>query len=117
MAPFLKSANHALFEDPLDEDDLCDVDVEDLVDSQRGKRKRKKARKWLLPAGIRLGKILVVVQIEAEPSSLPLPTLSKASGTWILNCQDVLYPLTNPLLIYFLPTVNVGTPTDEQCRH
>ncbi|CAB9511646.1 expressed unknown protein [Seminavis robusta] len=83
VAPFFKSANHALFEDTFDEepeeeeeDSDLDIDIEDVLRRQ-GKRKRKKRRNWLLPAGIRLGKILVVMQIDAEPSTLPLPTLSK----------------------------------------
>lgn len=41
------------------------------------KRKRKEHRVQILPAHIRLGEVLIVVQINADPASLPLPTLSK----------------------------------------
>lgn len=42
-------------------------------------RKRKKGQrsKFILPAHLRLGHILMIVQIRAKPSDLPLPTLSK----------------------------------------
>ena len=83
VLPFLRNANHSLLEDPFandgddtESDNDDDVDVEDLFTR---KRRRKTGRKWLLPARVRLGNILIMVQIDAEPSQLPLPTLSKVS--------------------------------------
>ncbi|KAL7471192.1 hypothetical protein ACHAXS_011493 [Conticribra weissflogii] len=43
----------------------------------RRKRKKGHRSKLILPAPLRLGHILMVVQIRAKPSDLPLPTLSK----------------------------------------
>jgi hypothetical protein len=88
VAPFFQSANHSRFENPFDEDDDesddnhgNDMEEVGFSSSRRGsKRGRKKGRQWLLPARVRLGNILVIVQIDAEPSSLPLPTLSKVSA-------------------------------------
>jgi hypothetical protein len=79
VAPFFKSTNHTLMEeDPFQEEDVSEnSDSENEDFPARRKRKRNKARKWLLPARVRLGNVLVIVQIDAEPTSLPLPTLSK----------------------------------------
>ena len=82
VAPFFRSTNHSVFQ----EDSTSDEESEEDEDSQNGfeegypsrrKRRRNRRKKLLLPAQIRLGNILVIVQIDAEPSSLPLPTLSK----------------------------------------
>ena len=86
VAPFFKSGAHKLLEqDDDDESDLeenSDTDTDDSVDSTASlgvKRKRGKRRHHnnLLPASVRLGNILVITQIHAEPTTLPLPTLSK----------------------------------------
>eukprot|EP00536_Pseudo-nitzschia_multiseries_P003061 jgi/Psemu1/63970/estExt_Genemark1.C_430077 len=64
----------------------------------------------LLPANVRIGTILVVVDIHAAPSSLPLPTLSKGrlplhhrpiDSTLQLGLRDCLSSLqsTNPSLL------------------
>ena len=94
VAPFFRSNNtHALYES---DSDNSDSDVEEASDcsydssrddeeaNARKKRKRKRRTK-LLPAGIRLGNVLVIAQIHANPSSLPLPTLSKVR----LDCLSV----------------------------
>jgi len=96
VRPFLRNANHALFDDPCEKDgsnydngteeeeggDYDDngigigIGVEDAFSKKR-RRRKKTNKKWILPARVRLGNILVLVQIDAEPSQLPLPTLSK----------------------------------------
>ena len=74
VAPFFQSQTHALWEAREDHDD--DGDTDDIEARCRRKRK-KESRSGLLPAKVRLGEILVIVQIHADPLSLPLPTLSK----------------------------------------
>lgn len=88
VAPFFRSNTHALYESDSDDNGELDSDEEDGSDCSydssaeeekanvRNKRKRKKRAK-LLPAGIRIGSMLVIAQIHANPSALPLPTLSK----------------------------------------
>lgn len=83
VAPFFQKSNHArLHVDEYETDDESTSDEHDLEfessrDSRRRGRRRKKGSSVLLPAAQRLGKILVVIQIHAKPSTLPLPTLSK----------------------------------------
>jgi len=82
VAPFLKSTTHSLFRGQSQIDDKSssedgDSDVENI---RGGKRKKKEGHvKCILPASLRLGDVLMVVQIRATPSALPLPTLSKVS--------------------------------------
>ena len=82
VAPFFQSSAHSLFQDQsrnyYDDPSSCD---EGDFDHETIKRKRKKERdiKSLLPASLRLGDVLMIVQIRAKPSALPLPTLSKVS--------------------------------------
>jgi len=91
VAPFFRSNNtHALYESDSDNNDESDTDEEEESDcsydssedgekrNARKKRKRKRRTK-LLPSGIRLGNVLAIAQIHANPSALPLPTLSKVS--------------------------------------
>lgn len=86
VAPFFQTGTHALYEE--DEDDPDDPDGDNgSSDEEDGsdaggdgaKRKRKRMRRILLPAKVRLSNIVVIVQIHAEPTTLPLPTLSKVS--------------------------------------
>ena len=82
VAPFLKSTTHSLFRGQSQIDDKSssedgDSDVENIGG---GKRKKTEGQvKCILPASLRLGDVLMVVQIRATPSCLPLPTLSKVS--------------------------------------
>jgi len=98
VAPFFRSNNtHALYESDSDDNDESDTDEKEASDcsydssedgekaNARKKRKRKRRTK-LLPSGIRLGNVLVIAQIHANPSALPLPTLSKVSlVVWALK--------------------------------
>jgi hypothetical protein len=88
VAPFFQSQTHALWEPREDHDD--DGDTDDI--EARFRRKRKQAsRSWLLPAKVRLGEIIVIVQIHADPLSLPLPTLSKVRTTilsYFMTCNS-----------------------------
>ena len=48
------------------------------------KERRKQDKKVLfLPAGLRLGNILIILQLHAKPSELPLPTLSKVNTLYL----------------------------------
>jgi hypothetical protein len=91
VAPFLKTGAHVLFEEDEEElDEQSEGDDSITEDgTERGdasKRKRNRMRRVLLPAKVRLGKIVVIVQIHAEPTTLPLPTLSKVSrkSQWVV---------------------------------
>jgi hypothetical protein len=84
VAPFFKTGAHALYEEDEEEIDEQSEGDDYVTDDgkERGdvsKRKRNRMRRVLLPAKVRLGKIIVIVQIHAEPTTLPLPTLSKVS--------------------------------------
>ena len=76
-----KTNNHHLYEGNRDEsscssDDSRSSDVScSSNDIKRTSKKRKENK--LLPAGARLGNILIIVHIYANPSALPMPTLSK----------------------------------------
>jgi hypothetical protein len=84
VLPFFKQGAHNL----LDGDDDENIEYVEDADGDRdsdfhitaSKRSRPTNRHNLLPAAVRLGSILVIVQIRAEPSMLPLPTLSKVCG-------------------------------------
>lgn len=73
VMPFFNQGAHNLLE--------CDTDSgsDDETDpiSIGAKRKRNRGNRQLLPASLRLGNILLIVQIHAEPATLPLPTLCK----------------------------------------
>jgi len=122
VEPFIRNqiSQHALFDDPFSDDDSdddsdntsqdTDPDVEDLMEGlnrRRKKRKKRRNQKLLLPAHVRLGNLFVIVQIHAEPSSLPLPSLSKVCTccTGIVVCRYVLFALTLPMLLMFDPRV------------
>jgi hypothetical protein len=79
VIPFLKTNQHGLFEESQGSDDSSsEDDSEDDLELVGNKRRRgKRSRRIFLPADARLGKMLLVVQIHAEPSQLPLPTLCK----------------------------------------
>jgi hypothetical protein len=84
VAPFFQTGAHVLYEE--DEEELDEQNEEDDSVTEDGKergdaskRKRNRMRRVLLPAKVRLGKIVVILQIHAEPTALPLPTLSKVS--------------------------------------
>ena len=77
VAPFFRRGNHALLEEEVDEEEsesgtLAEDDV-----PLGTKRLHRRGPRQVLPASVRLGNILLVVQIHAQPSTLPLPTLSK----------------------------------------
>ena len=96
VAPFLKSTTHSMFQEQSqdynqsssDDDDNDDFDMENI-----GRRKRKKERKvrCILPANMRLGDVLMVVQIRAKPSALPLPTLSKVRSRIVVACLGTFH--------------------------
>ena len=83
VTPFFQKGTHALLEDGTDSLDGHDEDAEaddeslEYGEGAGAKRRRRPKLRNLLPASARLGNILVIVQIHAQPSNLPLPTLSK----------------------------------------
>jgi hypothetical protein len=78
VAPFFKTGAHNLLE--RNDDSGYESENSNISSEPIGiKRSRAVKRHNILPASIRLGNVLVVVQIHAEPASLPLPTLSKVS--------------------------------------
>lgn len=73
VAPFFQSHKHQLWEEKRDR-----KHADDIVGIGENENTRKRQRNYsILPAKIRLGKILVVVNVDAVPAVLPLPTLSK----------------------------------------
>lgn len=83
LAPFFaRNDAHALYCEDEDEDsDDSDYESDDpeTIFNNMQKRKRPKKTLALRPAGLRLGNIIVIVQLNAKSSQLPLPTLSKVS--------------------------------------
>jgi hypothetical protein len=78
VAPyFIRNRTHDMFED---DESSCTSDEESQT-AMIGKRKKNK-KVLLLPAGLRIGTILIIVQLEANPNELPLPTLSKVCTTY-----------------------------------
>ena len=96
IAPFFQSRTHALWEASKDDHLEAAADDDGGMDAALKKRKRV-TQDFLLPAKLRLGKILLIIQIHAQPSSLPLPTLSKVK-------KNVASPMDAPnsTLIAFL---------------
>eukprot|EP00804_Cyclotella_cryptica_P023610 CCRYP_011939-RA/>CCRYP_011939-RA protein AED:0.03 eAED:0.03 QI:0/0/0/1/1/1/3/0/958 len=104
VAPFFRESAHGLFygknrqddDDDDDDDDEGSSSVEYIFDPGHSTRKRKKERMSLdalLPASLRLGEMLMIVNIRAKPSALPLPTLSK--GRLPLNDKAIDDALEN----------------------
>jgi hypothetical protein len=94
VAPFFQSSTHSLFEPEDEEEKLFDQEEEEQLsdnDSILGeaKKRKRKSRKLLLPAHLRLGNILIIAQIHATPSALPLPTLSKVCFHKLMLLIDV----------------------------
>ena len=84
VLPFLKSQDGGLFDENHDDEDSSDESDNEsigeaiLEGKKRSRRSsRKRPHKIFLPADARLGNILLIVQINAEPRQLPLPTLCK----------------------------------------
>jgi hypothetical protein len=72
VAPFFQQSNHNLW----DGNEGNDLHHDDASQLEEKKRKRRSA-KLMLPANVRLGKILVVVNVQAAPNMIPMPTLTK----------------------------------------
>jgi hypothetical protein len=106
VAPFFKRGSHAILQEEEDEVDEPEEESEEENGDHRGKRKRHAVRRNLLPASVRLGNILVIAQIHAEPTTLPLPTLSKV-GT---KTKSLLCILTSSHILFRRQQLNpLGT--------
>lgn len=79
VAPFFRESAHGLFCGS-DESSSSDDDISDPENRTRKRKKVKCGLSSLLPAALRLGEMMIIVQIKAKPSALPLPTLSKVSS-------------------------------------
>jgi len=80
VAPFFQSHTHQQWEDSQKSShiDHDNDDVEGSSESQSSRKKRgRNTNDLMLPAKVRLSKILLLVDIRAAPSTLPLPSLSK----------------------------------------
>ena len=83
VMPFFNQGTHDLLEYASDSDDDNDPIL------AGAKRKRHRGSRNLRPASLRLGHILLIVQIHAEPATLPLPTLCKVRRFVILPKPNV----------------------------
>ena len=88
VAPFLTTSSHSLFYDQSKGLDHLNSSDDDDFDTENRRWKTKKERqvRCHLPAAVRLGHILMIVQIRAKPSALPLPTLSKVISVATCMC-------------------------------
>ena len=96
VAPFFTKRNtHSLFsaDDPDYEDNDLGLHEDNEDDEEEdneivmgsttmsaSRRRKKKAKLLPRPVGVRLGNILIVVELNSNPADLPLPTLSKVSN-------------------------------------
>lgn len=89
VAPFLTTSSHSLFYDQSKDLDHSNSSDDDDFDTENRRWKRKKERQVRChpPAAVRLGHILMIVQIRAKPSALPLPTLSKV--IYVATCMCI----------------------------
>lgn len=90
VAPFFnRNTPHTLFESEESSDDDSELDeIEDVIVNGRhrsGKRKRNRKSLLLKPAGLRLGNLIIIVQLNSKSSQLPLPTLSKVISCYLFN--------------------------------
>ena len=111
VAPFFQQQQHGLWEGNANEDDSTYDNDTTTSNSDRQKRKHGMiSRRPFPPAKARLGEVTVIVKIQAAPSSLPLPTLSKGrlplnhakiDAALQLGLRDCLRSLqrTNPELL------------------
>lgn len=87
VAPFFRESVHGLFEGRENDSDWSS-DGETFDPNPKRKRKKEKGGLLsLLPAALRLGEMMMIVQIRAKPSTLPLPTLSKVR--FVMSCLFV----------------------------
>mmetsp|Transcript_13621 Transcript_13621/g.20733 ORF Transcript_13621/g.20733 Transcript_13621/m.20733 type:complete len:583 (+) Transcript_13621:499-2247(+) len=110
VASFYQKSPHQLFENSFCEENqyLSENRQTDKLDGQGFSKSPSEF--LLLPAHLRLGNMLMIIQINAKPSLLPLPTLSKsrlpmndssidtALEAGVLECIKSLQ-LTNPSLL------------------
>lgn len=67
-----------------------------------------KYQRKLLPASLRLGNVLLIVQINSRPTTLPLPTLSKVRFLYInFSLQHLCYLFTKNLTIAYVRVVSL----------
>jgi Histidine kinase-, DNA gyrase B-, and HSP90-like ATPase len=72
VAPFFRTSTHDLWHGNKDNEVK-----QDDANALEGKKRKHKAVKAMLPAKVRLGRILVVVDVQAEPNVIPMPSLTK----------------------------------------
>lgn len=82
VKPFLVGPKrHAIYDLKRNKNTICGDNESDIEDEENcdphANKKRKKRQDTLQPVGLRMGNVYIVAQIIADPSQLPLPTLSK----------------------------------------
>ena len=100
VAPFLTGkTNHSVYKFESSDGYLSsDADSQsENLDQQDKKRKRNQV--VLHPVGIRMGNVYILVQLNAEPTELPLPTLSK--GRLPMNDEAIDKALQSGILSCF----------------
>lgn len=109
--------NHAMISDDesaFNGSDSEDSDNGNVLSSKRKKRQGRSTLRSLKPAGLRLGNILVIVQLSAKSVDLPLPTLSKVCVLAFYDSKTFVPSLLilHPLHLYYLLSY-IGTTSNE----
>ena len=88
VAPFInKNGNHK----QLEADDFGTNHEQSYESNRKRRTMGGSPPRDLSPANVRVGTILLVVNVRANPSSLPLPTLSKVSScVWNYHCYSLI---------------------------
>ena len=79
VAPFFQSSTHSMFKHSKAKHNLENQRQRECEDDDLDIENEGHSTSFPLPAGIRIGNILIIIKLHATPSELPLPTLSKVS--------------------------------------
>jgi hypothetical protein len=90
IAPFFSSRSHSLLVSGYNGNE---DQRKEISDKSRSDTASCRIHTVLLPAAQRLGNILIIAQIQAEPSILPLPTLSKVRRSCVLLTKEIMSSL------------------------
>lgn len=100
VAPFLTGKrSHSVYKFETIDEGLSSDNESQSENLVRKDKKRKKNEVTLQPVGLRMGHVYVMVQLNAEPTELPLPTLSK--GRLPMNDDAIDKALQNGILSCF----------------
>ena len=79
VSPFFQSSTHSMFKRSKDQHNLESRREGECGDDDIDGENEDDFTSFPLPAGIRIGNVLIIIKLHATPSELPLPTLSKVS--------------------------------------